>query len=104
MRANIWIRKEDEEKWNQIDNKSEFIHQALNREVIEDKIAFDMWKKFPMGEEEKKRIEDNFVPRPPDPDTGYPCCEKKRPCKHWHFNGDKGKWINELTGKEREPE
>lgn len=31
MRANIWIRAEDKEKWSQIENKSEFIHQALHR-------------------------------------------------------------------------
>lgn len=28
--ANIWIRKEDEEKWERIPNKSEFIHIVLN--------------------------------------------------------------------------
>lgn len=30
MRANIWIKAENEEKWQALKNKSEFIHQALN--------------------------------------------------------------------------
>lgn len=43
-----------------------------------------------------------FVPRPPDPTTGYPCCMNQAPCKHWTFNGAEGQWKNELTGNTRE--
>lgn len=43
-----------------------------------------------------------FVPSPPDPITGYPCCQKQAPCKHWIFNGAESHWKNELTGKIRE--
>lgn len=43
-----------------------------------------------------------FVPKPPDPETGYPCCTKQAPCKHWIFNGAESHWKNELTGKTRE--
>ena len=43
-----------------------------------------------------------FVPRPPDPETGYPCCLLKRPCKHWVWDGNSGVWTNLLTGRVRE--
>lgn len=43
-----------------------------------------------------------FVPRPPDPATGYPCCEKATPCKHWAFDGIGGVWRNSLTGATKE--
>jgi hypothetical protein len=43
-----------------------------------------------------------FVPQPPNPDTGYPCCTKQTPCKHWIFNGAECQWKNELTGNTRE--
>lgn len=40
-----------------------------------------------------------FVPKPPDPITGYPCCLKEIPCKHWSFNGADDQWVNVLTGE-----
>ena len=40
-----------------------------------------------------------FIPSAPDPETGYPCCTKKNPCKHWVFDGTKGAYVNSLTGK-----
>jgi hypothetical protein len=40
-----------------------------------------------------------FVPTAPDPETGYPCCTKKTPCKHWVFDGTKDAYVNSLTGK-----
>lgn len=42
-----------------------------------------------------------FVPRPPDPTTGYPCCSKATPCKHWTFDGTDDVWTNTLTGATR---
>lgn len=42
---------------------------------------------------------DVFVPRPPDPQVGYPCCQKPAPCKHWKFNDIEQHWVNELTGE-----
>lgn len=33
MRVNIYIRKEDEDKWNAIDNKAEWLHFHLNKGV-----------------------------------------------------------------------
>lgn len=43
-----------------------------------------------------------FVPRPPNPLTGYPCCERPAPCKHWVFDGNEGVWRNNLTGTTRD--
>ena len=45
-----------------------------------------------------------FVSKPPDPETGYPCCIKARPCRHWQWNGNLSAYINSLTGKAREAE
>lgn len=99
MQATVYIRPQDEDKWKLLKNKSEFISNALNGVSFEitSKAGSDFTIKQaqPSGE---------FVLRPPDPDTGYPCCTKKTPCKHWQFDSDKGKWVNILTGEEREAE
>lgn len=34
MRANIYIRKSDEQKWAELENKSQFISDALNRQQV----------------------------------------------------------------------
>jgi hypothetical protein len=44
----------------------------------------------------------DFVPKPPDPETGYPCCVKKSPCKHWMWDELGSVWTNTLTNKTRE--
>lgn len=46
-------------------------------------------------------VQGAFVPRPPDPETGYPCCEKSTPCKHWQWDSSLAGWVNSLTGKTR---
>jgi Arc/MetJ-type ribon-helix-helix transcriptional regulator len=43
-----------------------------------------------------------FVPSPPDPTTGYPCCTKSTPCKHWAWDGTESCWKNTLTGRARD--
>ena len=43
-----------------------------------------------------------WAPKPPDPETGYPCCTKSKPCKHWIWNGEEQAYINELTGEIKE--
>ena len=44
----------------------------------------------------------DFVPRPPDPETGYPCCLKEKPCKHWIFDDINQHYKNTLTNKTRD--
>lgn len=43
-----------------------------------------------------------FVPKPPDPEFGYPCCRGINPCKHWLWDDSDTIWRNSLTGKERD--
>lgn len=43
-----------------------------------------------------------FVPRPPDPEKGYPCCQREVPCKHWQWDSSVGVYNNSLTGATRE--
>jgi hypothetical protein len=45
---------------------------------------------------------DTFVPKPPDPELGYPCCSGRNPCKHWAFDGLDGVWKNTLTGRTKD--
>lgn len=48
------------------------------------------------------RSAESFTPRPPDPVTGYPCCQKSSPCKHWVWDDIETAYINNLTGELRE--
>lgn len=44
-----------------------------------------------------------FIPKAPDPELGYSCCQKSTPCKHWVWDIASGEgYINTLTGKVRE--
>lgn len=43
-----------------------------------------------------------FIPKPPDPDKGYPCCSGRTPCKHWLWDDMNTEWKNSITGKTRE--
>jgi len=83
----VYIREDDLEAWRAIEKKSEFIHQALRGQELE----------VPLVKEVLKEPE-VFVPKAPDPVTGYPCCLKSNPCKHWSYDGNKQMWINSLTG------
>lgn len=40
-----------------------------------------------------------FVPKAPDPVMGFPCCQKKAPCKHWKWDGVTESYVNEITGE-----
>ena len=46
---------------------------------------------------------EEFVPKAPDPITGYSCClNEQKPCKHWAWDGVKQSYTNNLTGEVRE--
>jgi hypothetical protein len=45
---------------------------------------------------------DTFVPKPPDPTTGYPCCLGRSPCKHWVWDDMDTQWKNTITGATRD--
>lgn len=98
----VYIREEDEQKWKELPNKAEFIHNALN--------GVEVITKFERGKEPVHSVDggenylpkEEFVPKPHDPLLGYPCCQKSKPCKHWHFDGETSTWTNELTGATKE--
>jgi hypothetical protein len=54
------------------------------------------------GEPAKIVKGNEFIPKPPDPELGYPCCSGSTPCKHWAFDGLNVVWKNTLTGKTRD--
>lgn len=108
----IFIRKDDLPKWQAIPNKSEWLHNALVANPVNDIVQ--------AGREALKQAESTlkdadlkglgpitqpqpFVPKPPDPELGYPCCQSRTyRCKHWEWDGTRGNWVNTLTGKELE--
>ncbi len=120
----VYIRADDINKWNAIEKKSEFLHDALcaddfivhNRKGEGSRSIYDVPKTqridygLPVMAErvvdlrpiKPKTTDLEFVPKPPDPDTGYPCCTKAKPCKHWVFDGASSEWRNEITGKTKE--
>ncbi len=105
----VYIREEDLEAWRGVIKKSEFMHNALH-----DRSTYD-GAKIVLGEELPPVVESvkapsvytshsvsGFTPAPPDPELGYPCCQKNKPCKHWQWDGVQSAYVNELTGKVRE--
>ena len=103
----IFVRKGDLPKWKALPNKSEWLHDKLSYEEMSGfkttgdvtvvKSSDKEWEAMQQLYEPKP-----FVPKPPDPELGYPCCQQKRPCKHWSFDGATSTWVNELTGKTKE--
>ncbi len=109
MQVTIYIRKEVEDKFRNQANKSELINKLLAvyylKHAVEDDFKYGDGSGTPATYTKVSETvvkDEPFVPRPPDPLTGYPCCEKAKPCKHWQWDGNRGVWVNELTGKTRE--
>jgi hypothetical protein len=99
-----------------VPNKSDFIRNAIeaafNKNELDDnkyvtkQQVIDLIKqelgnaRSPLPAAISKGSE--FIPKPPDPELGYPCCSGNTPCKHWVFVGEEGYWQNTLTGKTRD--
>lgn len=107
--VHTYIRNEDMDKWKALPNKSEFIHDALG--ALQDiPMAYDPVKKEVLGKPVKDILTtipgvvkgSDFVPKPPDPETGYPCCTRAKPCKHWVWDDTDTVWRNTLTDKTKE--
>lgn len=116
----VFFRKDDVDKWKSIENKSEWLHSHLSNSPIRVDATSINVASIPQPvlkqEAQVTKIPYNtiklataqasgnqlFVPEPPDPDTGYPCCQKAKPCKHWKFDELNSQWVNELTGKIKE--
>jgi hypothetical protein len=85
----VYFREEDLPLWEAIENKAQWLHDGLTTGIVT----------IP------PRNTYIYAPdkaRPPDPETGYPCCQKAKPCKHWKFDNLNSQWVNELTGKVKE--
>lgn len=111
MQATIYIRKENEDKWNDIADKSNWVNTLLDNSGSTKE--YGAVRETPAGKMTTVPSEalpeipgvvrgSDFVPKPPDPETGYPCCQKRSPCKHWTWDGNIEAWINSPTGKTRE--
>ena len=105
----IKISDELDSKLRDVPNKSDFVRQA-----IEEKLNGSVEPLVPSTEITEKRVielikeyapkNDEFVPKPPDPFTGYPCCQMKRPCKHWQWDSGLTCYVNTITGEQKELE
>jgi hypothetical protein len=99
----VYVREEDLDSWKAISKKSEFIHNAINSNpkiILKPEIKVDKVAEIFNIPGVVRGAE--FVPKPPDPVFGYPCCKAKKPCKHWQWNDLDGAWINSITGEARE--
>jgi hypothetical protein len=45
MRVNVYIRQEDEELWAALENKSEWIHEQLNKDQSIQVEEVDTWQR-----------------------------------------------------------
>jgi len=107
MMYTIYVRKENEEVLNSIKNKSEFFNNALSGNVNGTEIRHTDSPKLRVTQKPTLTIPgvvrgSEFVPKPPDPEIGYPCCQANKPCKHWVFDELDIVWRNTLTGKTKE--
>ena len=111
----ITLRLSDElvEMLNTLPNKSDFIRQAIetafnkneepgNKYLSKDEVIELIRLGLATSNKNVTLNSNTFVPRPPDPETGYPCCTKQTPCKHWTWDNSIPAWVNSLTGKTKE--
>jgi hypothetical protein len=102
-------------------NKSEFVRLAIEeklytkKELLTEARVIELIKEYGgMPQSTEKQYSslpatnipnittgDAFVPKPPDPEYGYPCCRGRSPCKHWVWNDMDSLWTNTLTGATR---
>lgn len=106
MQATIYIRPEDEEAWKNVPNKSQWVHEGLNRGLVTipakntpvatQHIRIDS---TPVGENAFHKLATDKVSSSIRPDTVPACCTAKKRCKHWEFNSDTGEWVNYINGE-----
>jgi hypothetical protein len=102
MQYNIYFRKGNWDRFEQEENKSKLINELLDKHYGQYPVPDTEYPKVQAKLESPQISQEPFVPRPPDPNIGYPCCLKAKPCKHWEYDGMSGQWVNSLTGKTRE--
>lgn len=115
-RINITISEEANNKLNLQENKSKYIEDLIlskptqaapsGTDLLSIESMLDIRFAALLDVLDKKlaiKPTEEFVPKAPDPNTGYPCClNEKKPCKHWTWDGVKQSYTNTLTGEVRE--
>ena len=111
MQATIYIRPEDEEAWKNVPNKSQWVHEGLNRGLVtipakNTPITTQHIRinNTPINKNEFHKIATDLESSSVRPVIGKPCCYKRAPCVHWERDELVEKWRNKLTGEEREYE
>ena len=115
MQTTIYIRKDNEDAWSKFGkDKSKKVNEWLSGQYTEgDKVNDIPMQPADTSLGSTGRVPQalnipgvvrggEFVPKPPDPETGYPCCTANKPCKHWQWDELKSVWVNQITLKERE--
>ena len=97
----IYIRNDDLLKWEAIDNKAEWLHERLVVGVaVPAGFSSTLDGVKVAAPAQQANITEPFVPKPPDPDSGYPCCQSTtHRCKHWVWDTDAAVYRNTLTNK-----
>ena len=103
IRINISISEEANNQLNQQENKSQYIEDLILGGSRPSEVESSLEEiKSLLSKNISPPTAGSFIPKPPDPLTGYPCCQKRTPCKHWIFDGANESWINVLTGVSRD--
>ena len=101
VRINISISEEANNKLNLQPNKSQYLEDlilGMNEPSVPNLTEARV---IELIQQYAPKQEAGFVPKPPDPILGYPCCQLKRPCKHWVWDSGLECYENTLTGEQR---
>lgn len=98
MRTHIWIRKENEEKWEAVADKSDWV----NRKISEDDaiIISASMGPTPVARSKEITLGGKDVTEKVQLGLERACCLANKPCQHWSFTGDH--WLNSLSGRVKE--
>ncbi len=83
--VSFYLRQGDIDAWRALENKAEFIHNALK------------------GSTNHINTLEDLGPSEAAPSIDLPtCCKGMSPCKHWIWDGVQESYINSLSGEVRE--
>lgn len=122
MRTHIWIRKENEEAWAKIEDKSEWVNSRLGGTSYGETVLSELDDRVKGREAEvMQELADKGLIEPkirkvevPEidmirvssehalPPLERACCLNAKPCQHWVWNGDEQVYINSLSGRKKE--
>lgn len=85
----VYIRTEDLVKWNAIEKKAQWLHDALG--------SVPQLVIGPLEITSRAEVAGSI---PATPNLGMACCLLKTPCRHWSYANEL--WTNSLTGEVKE--